>query len=88
MQSFFFCPFADAILCFISQIIDNRQIRSQLVDLLYEKNEIAISAQKLKDKILRYGKTFQSNGEDCVTILLFQNELLLLLKILLLIVSV
>ena len=53
-----------------------------------EKNEIAISAQKLKDKILRYGKTFQSNGEDCVTILLFQNELLPLLKILLLIVSV
>ena len=53
-----------------------------------EKNEMAVSAQKLKDKILRYGKTFQSNGEDCVTILLFQNELLPLLKILLLIVSV
>lgn len=53
-----------------------------------EKNEMAISAQKLKDKILRYGKTFQSNGEDCVTILLFQNEILPLLKILLLIVSV
>ena len=53
-----------------------------------EKNEMAISAQKLKDKILRYGKAFQSNGEDCVTILLFQNELLPLLKIMLLIVSV
>ena len=52
------------------------------------KNEMAISAQKLKDKILRYGKAFQSNGEDCVTILLFQSEILPLLKILLLIVSV
>ena len=52
-----------------------------------EKNEIAISAQKLKDKILRYGKSFQSNDEDCVTIFLFQNEILPLLKILLLIVS-
>ena len=53
-----------------------------------EKNEMAISSQKLKDKILRYGKAFQSNGEDCVSILLFQNEILPLLKILLLIVSV
>ena len=53
-----------------------------------EKNEMAISAQKLKDKILRYGKAFQSNGEDCVSVLLFQNEILPLLKILLLIVSV
>ena len=53
-----------------------------------EKNEMAISAQKLKDKILRYGMAFQSNGEECVTILLFQNEILSLLKILLLIVSV
>ena len=53
-----------------------------------KKNEMAISAQKLKDKILRYGKAFQSNGEDCVTVLLFQNEILPLLKILLLIVSV
>ena len=53
-----------------------------------EKNEMAVSAQKLKDKILHYGKTFQSNGEDCVTILLFQSEVLPLLKILLLIVSV
>ena len=53
-----------------------------------EKNEMAVSAQKLKDKILRYGKAFQSNGEDCVTILIFQSEILPLLKILLLIVSV
>ena len=53
-----------------------------------EKNEIAISAQKLKDKILHYGKAFKSNGEECVTILLFQSEVLPLLKILLLIVSV
>ena len=53
-----------------------------------EKNEMAISAQKLKDKILRYGMAFQSNGEDCVSVLLFQNEILPLLKILLLIVSV
>ncbi|HAM68512.1 MAG TPA: hypothetical protein DCP68_02710 [Ruminococcus sp.] len=53
-----------------------------------EKNEMAISAQKLKDKILRYGKAFQSNGEDCISVLLFQNEILPLLKILLLIVSV
>lgn len=53
-----------------------------------EKNEMAILAQKLKEKILHYGKTFQSNGEDCVTILLFQSEVLPLLKILLLIVSV
>jgi len=53
-----------------------------------EKNEMAISAQKLKDKILRYGKAFQSSGEDCVSVLLFQNEILPLLKILLLIVSV
>ena len=49
---------------------------------------MAVSAQKLKDKILRYGKAFQSNGEDCVSVLLFQNENLPLLKILLLIVSV
>jgi hypothetical protein len=53
-----------------------------------EKNEMAVSAQKLKDKILHYGKAFKSNGEDCVTILLFQSEVLPLLKILLLIVSV
>ncbi len=53
-----------------------------------EKNEMAVSAQKLKDKILRYGKAFQLNGEDCVSVLLFQNEILPLLKILLLIVSV
>ncbi len=53
-----------------------------------EKNEMAVSAQKLKDKILRFGKAFQSNGEDCVSVLLFQNEILPLLKILLLIVSV
>ena len=53
-----------------------------------EKNEMAVSAQKLKDKILRYGKAFQSNGEDCVSVLLFQNEILPLLKILLLIVAV
>ena len=53
-----------------------------------KKNEMAISAQKLKDKILRYGKAFQSNGEDCVSVLLFQNEILPLLKILLLIVAV
>ncbi len=53
-----------------------------------EKNEIAVSAQKLMDKILRYGKAFKSNGEDCVSILLFQNEILPLLKILMLIVSV
>lgn len=53
-----------------------------------ENNEMAVSAQKLKDKILRYGKAFQSNGEDCVSVLLFQNEILPLLKILMLIVSV
>ena len=53
-----------------------------------EKNGMAISAQKLKDKILRFGKAFLSNGEEYVTILLFQNEILPLLKILLLIVSV
>ena len=53
-----------------------------------EKNEMAVSAQKLKDKILHYGKAFKSNGEDCVTILLFQSEVLPLLKTLLLIVSV
>ena len=53
-----------------------------------EKNEMAVSAQKLKDKILRYGKAFQSNNEDCVSVLLFQNEILPLLKILILIVSV
>ncbi len=53
-----------------------------------EKNEMAISAQKLKDKILRYGKAFRSNDEDCASILFFQNEILPLLKILLLIVSV
>ena len=53
-----------------------------------EKNEMAISAQKQKDKILRYGKAFQSNSEDCVSVLLFQNEILPLLKILMLIVSV
>ena len=33
-------------------------------------------------------KAFQSNGEDCVSVLLFQNEILPLLKILLLIVSI
>ena len=53
-----------------------------------EKNEMAISVQKLKDKILRFGKAFQSNGEDCVSVLLFQNEILPLLKTLLVIVSV
>ena len=53
-----------------------------------EKNEMAVSAQKLKDKILHYGKAFKSNGEDCVTILLFQSDVLPILKILLLIVSV
>ena len=60
----------------------------ELIIYTDEKNEIAISAQKLKDKILRYGKAFQSNGEDCISVLLFQNEILPLLKILLLIVSV
>ena len=59
-----------------------------LIILADEKNEMAISAQKFKYKILRYGKAFQSNDEDCVSVLLFQNEILPLLKILLLIVSV
>ena len=52
------------------------------------ENFILKEAQKLKAKILKHGRTFQSNSERSVSIFFFPSEIIPLLKILIITLSV
>ena len=46
------------------------------------KNETAVSAAKLKKKIITYGRVFQLQDADVVSIMFFESELRSLIQIL------
>ena len=52
------------------------------------ENQLSETAGRLKEKILRHGRTFHAQGEDSVSIYFFPSEVIPLLKILALIFSV
>ena len=51
-------------------------------------NQLSETAGRLKEKILRHGRTFHAQGEDSVSIYFFPSEVIPLIKILVLILSV
>ena len=51
-------------------------------------NQLSETAGRLKEKILRHGRTFHAQGEDSVSIFFFPSEVIPLIKILVLILSV
>ena len=51
-------------------------------------NQLSETAGRLKEKILRHGRTFHAQGEDSVSIYFFPSEVIPLIKILALILSV
>ena len=60
------------------------------IDLLIKadpENDISIGAAKLKEKILKHGRTFRSSGFDSVSIFFFQTEIASLIRVLALVLS-
>lgn len=45
------------------------------------ENKYAVYAQKIKDKILRYGRIFENNGEENVAVYFYENEAAILIKL-------
>lgn len=51
-----------------------------LIAIDEQQGEWEKHAQRIKDKILKYGRRFANNSEDCVAICFYENEAAVLIK--------